>query len=154
MILTSFSLERASDGVLFCIETSSAHEGEGDFDLLHGRINAILYSSFLPRGSSGILFTVPGFKVGWRCAALRRITPISDISSKRFCLFRYSVVIIYYLCLPPILAGDKIPSKVCLVSPGTDLPGEWALLALGSFPGLLRHTLDRFNWPSRMRFLI
>ena len=32
--------------------------------------------------------------------------------------------------------------KVCLISPGTDLPGEWALLALGSFPGLLRQTLD------------
>ena len=31
--------------------------------------------------------------------------------------------------------------KVCLISPGTDLPGEWALLALGSFPGLLRQTL-------------
>ena len=24
--------------------------------------------------------------------------------------------------------------KVCLISPGTDLPGEWALLALGFFP--------------------
>ena len=24
--------------------------------------------------------------------------------------------------------------KVCLISPGTDLPGEWALLALGLFP--------------------
>ena len=33
--------------------------------------------------------------------------------------------------------------KVCLISPGTDLPGEWALLALGSFPGLLRQTLLR-----------
>ena len=32
-------------------------------------------------------------------------------------------------------------TKVCLISPGTDLPGEWALLALGSFPGLLRQTL-------------
>ena len=32
--------------------------------------------------------------------------------------------------------------KVCLISPGTDLPGEWALLALGSFPGLLRQTLS------------
>ena len=31
--------------------------------------------------------------------------------------------------------------KVCLISPGTDLPGKWALLALGSFPGLLRQTL-------------
>ena len=31
--------------------------------------------------------------------------------------------------------------KVCLISPGTDLPREWALLALGSFPGLLRQTL-------------
>jgi len=35
--------------------------------------------------------------------------------------------------------------KVCLISPGTDLPGEWALLALGSFPGLLRQTLVVFN---------
>ena len=32
--------------------------------------------------------------------------------------------------------------KVCLISPGTDLPGEWVLLALGSFPGLLRQTLQ------------
>ena len=32
-------------------------------------------------------------------------------------------------------------TKVCLISPGTDLPGEWALLALGSFPGLLRYNL-------------
>ena len=31
--------------------------------------------------------------------------------------------------------------KICLISPGTDLPGEWALLALGSVPGLLRQTL-------------
>ena len=36
------------------------------------------------------------------------------------------------------------PNKVCLISPGTDLPGEWALLALGSFPGLLRQTL--YDW--------
>ena len=37
--------------------------------------------------------------------------------------------------------GTKV-CKVCLISPGTDLPGEWALLALGSFPGLLRQTLS------------
>ena len=42
------------------------------------------------------------------------------------------------------LAGPErngISYKVCLISPGTDLPGEWALLALGSVPGLLRQTL-------------
>ena len=32
-------------------------------------------------------------------------------------------------------------TKVCLISPGTDLPGEWALLALGSVSGLLRQIL-------------
>ena len=35
----------------------------------------------------------------------------------------------------------SLHTKVCLISPGTDLPGEWALLALGSFLGLLRQTL-------------
>ena len=35
-------------------------------------------------------------------------------------------------------------SKVCLISPGTDLPGECALLALGSVPGLMRHILGIF----------
>ena len=34
-----------------------------------------------------------------------------------------------------------ISNKICLISPGTDLPGEWPLLALGSVPGLLRQIL-------------
>ena len=38
---------------------------------------------------------------------------------------------------------DSSTSKVCLISPGTDPPGEWALLALGSVPGLLRQILAR-----------
>ena len=44
--------------------------------------------------------------------------------------------------------------KVCLISPGTDLPGEWALLALGSFPGLLRQTLLVPHSTAAKRFLI
>ena len=39
----------------------------------------------------------------------------------------------------------SLHTKVCLISPGTDLPGEWALLALGSFPGLLRQTTFKFT---------
>ena len=38
-----------------------------------------------------------------------------------------------------------IVPKVCLISPGTDLPGDWGLLALGSFPGLLSQTLQGFR---------
>ena len=46
-----------------------------------------------------------------------------------------------------------IRNKVCLISPGTHLPGEWALLALGSFPGLLRQTLPLTSPHTRTRRL-
>ena len=35
--------------------------------------------------------------------------------------------------------------KICLISPVTDLPGDWALLPLGSVPGLLRQILGTFQ---------
>ena len=48
----------------------------------------------------------------------------------------------YFLSFELVQIGDHIYYEVCLISPGTDLPGEWGLLALGSFPGLLRKTLQ------------
>ena len=52
------------------------------------------------------------------------------------CLKMSTVVLSLNISFPNFL-----PYKVCLISPGTDLPGEWALLALGSVPGLLRQIL-------------
>ena len=51
-----------------------------------------------------------------------------------------SLMVIYHI--GKVFTFTQDDCKVCLISPGTDLPGEWALLALGSVPGLLRQTLN------------